>query len=246
MTATVAALYRHPVKGLGFEPMARFDLTADAPVPGDRAYALLHAGAEYIDTWQPRRNFLVVAYGPDLARIRVRTEADGRLTLSHPERPDLTVDPDTEGPALRDWVRPLWPAQHSAPHRLVTAPAESMADNGLAQVSILNLATLADLSARLGQDLQIERFRGNIVLDGLAPWAEFNLVGETVAIGGATFAVTERIERCRATEANPLTGQRDANTLRALEEGWGHRDFGIYATVTGAGAVALGDALARL
>jgi hypothetical protein len=49
------------------------------------------------------------------------------------------------------------------------------------------------------------------------------------------------IGRCRATGANPETGQQDADTMAALEGGFGHTDFGIYARVTRGGTVALGD-----
>ena len=80
-------------------------------------------------------------------------------------------------------------------------------------------------------------------MDGLPPWGEFDWIGRRIRIGGVAFDVTERIERCRATEANPDTGTRDANTLRALEDGWGHRDFGVYATVAEDGRVAVGDAV---
>jgi hypothetical protein len=51
----------------------------------------------------------------------------------------------------------------------------------------------------------------------------------------------EPIGRCRATEANPSTGRRDAPTLAALEDGWGHTRFGVYAMVRKGGLVAVGD-----
>ena len=53
--------------------------------------------------------------------------------------------------------------------------------------------------------------------------------------------MTERITRCRATEASPETGQRDAEPVRALHGGWGHRDFGVYARVTKGGMIATGN-----
>jgi uncharacterized protein YcbX len=53
--------------------------------------------------------------------------------------------------------------------------------------------------------------------------------------------VVEPIGRCRATEANPETGRRDAPTLAALEDGWGHTRFGVYAMVRKGGLVAVGD-----
>ena len=98
--------------------------------------------------------------------------------------------------------------------------------------------------ARLGQPLAMERFRGNIWLEGLAPFAEFELVGQTLRIGGATLRVREVITRCKATTANPETGLVDADTLRGLRAGWGHQDFGVYAEVVTGGRVAVGDAAA--
>ena len=87
----------------------------------------------------------------------------------------------------------------------------------------------------------MERFRGNVWLDGLAPWQEFDLVGREVRVGGATLRVREIITRCKATTVDPDTGIEDADTLGALSAGWGHQDFGVYAEVVEGGRVAVGD-----
>jgi uncharacterized protein YcbX len=116
-----------------------------------------------------------------------------------------------------------------------------MSDAPFASVSILNEASLRALSQKIGQDLDPRRFRGNLWLDGLAPWEEFDLVGKRLRIGAAEVDVVEPIGRCRATEANPVTGRRDAPTLAALEDGWGHTRFGVYAMVRKGGLVAVGD-----
>ena len=87
----------------------------------------------------------------------------------------------------------------------------------------------------------MERFRGNVWLDGLAPFAEFDLVGREVRVGGAILRVRERITRCKATTVDPATGISDADTLGALAAGWGHQDFGVYAEVVEGGRVAVGD-----
>lgn len=242
MTVRVTGIYCHPIKGIGREALDAVDLEAQAPLPGDRAWAVLHQNAaEDSAVWQPRRNFLVVASGPRLAQVVSASLPDGRISVTHPDAAPLIFDPATEGEALLAWAKPLWPEERPAPTRLVKAPEQGMADNGEAQVAILNLSSLRALSEKVGKPLQIERFRGNLIVDGLPPWGEFDLVGKTIRIGAASFSVTERIERCRATEASPETGTRDADTLRALEDGWGHRDFGIYATVTEGGRVAVGD-----
>ncbi len=241
MTATLAHIWRHPVKGIGAEALTDVTLAADQPLPGDRAWALRHEGSAATHDWQPRRNFLVVAYGPKLAQIHAQSKPDARLTLTHPDRPDLTFDPSVEGQALIDWVTPLWPQQHSAPRELVPAPAQGMADNGLAQLSIMNMSSLRTLSQRMGHILDPRRFRGNLWVDGCAPWEEFDLIGRTIRIGAVELEITERIERCRATEANPETGQRDVDPCRALMQSYDHKDFGVYATVRSGGSIAIGD-----
>ena len=175
---------------------------------------------------------------PRLAQVRAITEPDGRLTLSHPDRPTLSLAPAKDGPALIAWVRPLWPDTAPAPRTLVAAPPQGMGDNGRAELAILNLASLRALSDVIGQPLEIERFRGNLILDGLAPWEEFDWIGKSLCIGAVTLDVTARIERCRATEANPKTGLRDVQPVRALHTRWRHRDFGVYARVETGGMVA--------
>ncbi|MEM1373189.1 MAG: MOSC domain-containing protein [Pseudomonadota bacterium] len=238
---TLAHIYRHPIKGIGSEMLTEASLAVGAPLPGDRAWAVLQETAEDTDAWQPRRNFLVVAYGPKLAQITASTGGDARITLTHPDCAPLTFDPEQEMEALLAWVNPLWPETHPSPRRLVRAPAQGMADNGLPQLSIGGLSSLRALSERAGQPLDPRRFRANLWLEGLGPWGEFDLLGKTIRIGEAELLVTERIERCRATEANPVSGQRDVDTPRALIEGYGHKDFGVYATVTRAGRIAASD-----
>jgi uncharacterized protein YcbX len=240
----IAGLWRFPVKGIGREALPEVTLTPGAPLPGDRAWALLHKGAPDQDGWQKRRNFLVVAHGPRLAQVTAETQG-AQLTLRHPDRAPLTFAPATEGDRLIDWVAPLWPNAQNAPHRLVQAPKQGMGDHDGPFLSILNHASRRALSQRIGEDLAAERFRGNIWLDGLGPWEEFEWIGKTIQLGGATLEVTERIERCRATEANPMTGTYDAQVPAALHSGWGHTDFGVLARVVSGGRVAIGDPAGR-
>jgi uncharacterized protein YcbX len=241
MTPSLVHLWRHPIKGIGSEALTSTELQAGQPMPGDRAWALAHAKAEGHDNWQPRRNFLVVASGPNLAPVTAQTLEDGQIRLSHPNADALQFDPATEDQKLIDWVTPFWPAERPAPVRLVKSPPEGMADNGMAQVSIMSLSSLRALSQRAGRPLDPRRFRGNLWLDGLAPWEEFDLIDRTISIGPVRLRVTDRIERCRATEANPDTGRRDVDPPRALRDGWGHVDFGVTATVETDGVVHLGD-----
>ena len=138
-------------------------------------------------------------------------------------------------------MTPLVDPDRAQPAFVVRAGV-GMTDSAWPSISILNRASLAALEERLGQPLAMERFRGNLWLDGLAPFAEFDLVGRDLTIGGATLRVREAITRCKATTVDPDTGRPDADTLGGLRAGWGHQDFGVFAEVVSGGPVAVGDA----
>lgn len=234
MTGTLVRIDRHPIKSHGRETLAAIDVTAGRMLPWDRHWAVLHEAAKADGTgWAPCANFSRGAKAPGLMAINAELEEDSRqVTLRHPDRPELTFRPDdtTDLPRFLDWVRPLMPPDRAASARIVNAGDRGLSDTDYASISLLNLASIRALSDRLGQKLDPRRFRGNLWIDGLAPWEDFDWVGQTITIGDVQFHVEERIERCLATAANPDTGRRDADTLGALETGWGHRDMGIYLT----------------
>ncbi|KGB81379.1 molybdenum cofactor biosysynthesis protein [Rhodovulum sp. NI22] len=240
MMARLAQIRRHPVKGIAQEEIAATTLCPARPLPLDRAWAVLTGEAGDTGQWQPRRNFAQCAAAPRLMAVSARMSG-ARITFSHPERPEITIDPDNDGAQLIAWIAPLCPADRPAPTRLVRAPEQGMTDAPFASVSLMSLASLRAFSQEIGQPLDPRRFRGNLWLDGSAPWAEFDWIGRTLRIGTAELEVVERIERCRATEASPVTGQRDAPTLRVLQDAWGHRDFGVNARVVTGGRIAVND-----
>lgn len=238
---TLAAIRRHPIKGIGHEVLEAAELSPKGALHGDRAWALLTARAADVDHWQPRINFLCVAAGPGLAPIGATTEADGRVSLTHPERDPLTFDPGTEAEAFRDWIGDLWPESRPAPARLVKAPGHGMTDIPDPFVSIGSLSSLAALSDLAETPVDMRRFRLNLWVDGWGPWAETDMIGERLEIGSVKLEVIEPVERCRAPDANPETGARDITMLPLLERTRKTRNFGIYAKVLNAGTVTLGD-----
>jgi len=242
VTATLAHIWRHPIKAHGVEPLDTVTLTAGKALPYDRAWAIQHEGTRMQGAdWAPCANFSRGAKAPQLMAVRCKLdERTEQMTLTHPNRPDLVAHPDRDGPAIIDWVQPLMPADRARSTAVIRASTQAFTDSPFPSISIGNLATHRAVEAQLGQELALERWRANLWLDGLEPWEEFNWIGKTLHIGGAVLEVKERITRCLATTANPATGLRDADTLGALDH-WSHRDFGIYATVTTSGDIATGD-----
>lgn len=240
--ATVAALWRHPIKSHGREALDRVTLEPGRTMPGDRVWAVAHEAARIEgDGWAPCANFSRGAKAPGLMAITARLDPTGdTVTLRHPDLGEITLAPDREGQRLIDWTRPLIPQDRAASARVLRAPGRGMTDTDFPSISIGNMATHRAVEQKFGRPLAPERWRINIWLDGLAPWEEFDLLGREITLGGARLRLREPITRCMATAANPETGRRDADTLGTLES-WGHRDMGIYAEVTGGGEIALGD-----
>jgi uncharacterized protein len=242
----LAHICRHPIKSGGYEELARVALTPSRTLPFDRAWAVAHAAAGFDGApqgWERKLNFLRGFAEGALMAIRARfDDATQTVTLSHPMRPDLTARLPDEGEAVVDWLRPLWPDRRPSPARLVArTDGGALTDVPDPWVSILNHASNRALGQRLGQELSIHRWRGNLWIEGLAPWEEFDLIDREIAIGNTRLKVKQRITRCRATCANPETGRLDADTLGALERGFDHQDFGVYAEVIEGGEIALGD-----
>ncbi|MEL6587146.1 MAG: MOSC domain-containing protein [Pseudomonadota bacterium] len=234
----LASIWRHPIKAIGREEMASATLEAGRTLPLDRRWAVTHGKTR--DTgpgWAKKANFLRGVSGPQLMAVTARTHGQ-TITLSHPEQADLTLNPDTDADTLLPWLDPLWPQDLPRPTGIATC-ATGFTDVPDPWISIHNLASHRAVEGRLGTQLSIHRWRGNLWLDGMDLWHEFDLVGRALRIGEATLHVHERITRCRATEANPETGERDADTLRALRN-WDHQDFGIYAEVVEGGPIAPG------
>ncbi|MGR3714118.1 MAG: MOSC domain-containing protein [Shimia sp.] len=239
----VKALWRHPIKAHGRESVGHVVLTEGQTFPWDRRYAVTHEAAKTDGgEWASCANFSRAAKAPALMAITAKVdEATGKITLSHPDLWDVTLDPATQSDKLIQWVRPLMPADRAASTKLVPAGAAGMTDSAFPSISIHTTASHRAVEGRLGRAISPERWRGNIWLDGFAPWEEFDWIGKTLRIGTAELEVRERITRCLATTANPETGHRDTDTLGVLNDSFEHQNFGVYAVVTKSGDIALGD-----
>lgn len=245
MTPTIASLQRHPLKSHGREALSAVALTAGEGLPWDRRWAVAHEAAKIVEgEWSPCQNFSRGSKAPNLMAINARLDEEtATLTLSHPDRADLTFRPDDAAEVARflDWVRPLCPADRAQPARLYSVAGRGMTDTDYPSLSLISLASNRALGEHLGVALSPLRWRGNIWLEGLRPWEERGWVGRRLRLGAAVLEIVEPKERCLATTANPATGLRDADTLKALNALHGDQDFGLYAKVIEAGTVSVGD-----
>ena len=250
MTATVARICRYPVKGLTPETLDGVELTPGRGLEDDRRFALTLGTAPTagpVSAWMPKTNFLSLMRHEKLAKLRALFDSEtGQLTIERGGKPVVKGNiTTTVGRAMVEefFAAYMGEAARGRPKLVEAEEGSVLSDHPAAVVSIINLASVKDLERVTGKPIDPLRFRANVYLDGLEPWAEFDWVGRDITMGEATLTVEQRIDRCAATNVDPETGERDLNLPKDLQRGFGHADMGVYAAVTAPGRVAPGDSI---
>lgn len=251
MSGHVAAIFRHPVKGFTPEPLDQVDLAPGDGFPHDRLWAVENGPSGYdpaAPAWVSKQKFTVLAAIPKVAAARTRyDEASGVLTAQAPGAGGFAGRlAEAEGrEAFAAWLGSLLDADDiRGPLKVVEATGKfRFTDHPAGQVSIINMASVRDLSQKLGVELDPLRFRANLYVEGWPAWVENDWEGRDLMLGWARAKVFKPIVRCAATEVDPTTAVRDIEVVKALFDNYGHMHCGIYVHVTSPGRVALGDAV---
>jgi uncharacterized protein YcbX len=188
--------------------------------------------------------FLSQRTHPKLAWIQPELSEDALTLRSHGLAP-LTIPLDSRGDSLdvQVWKDPCqgfdqgqaasaWvSAVLGEPVRVVRAPdaPKRMANPQYAgptpapvtftdgfPILVCNRASLDDLNRRMAEPVPMERFRPNIVLQGLPPFAEDRIA--SIQIGEVTLSLVKPCTRCVITSTDQTTGERTTNPLPVLRE----------------------------
>ena len=248
--AILKSIYRYPVKGLSPEKLERAHLTAGAFFPGDRLFAIENgpSGFDPADpVHQPKTKYLMLMRDERLATLRTRYEdATGTLLIEHEGRNAVRADLATKDGrlAVEAFFRRFMPKELRGPPKVLAAPSPyRFTDSRSGFVSIINLASLAELETVVGQPIDPLRFRSNLNVEGWRAWSEFDLVDREFTVGGVRLKGIKRIARCAAIDVDPKTGIRDLEIPATLLRNFNHVDCGIYARVIEGGAITPGDAI---
>jgi uncharacterized protein len=250
---TIAAIQYFPVKSLTAQSLQQVALDVDGCIPHDRRFAIVHGASQFDVTepaWKPKTNFLALVRDERLATLDARYDPETCLLVLHRNGKPVArgrIDTPT-GRMLIDQFLAAYMTGAAAPppYKLVEAPGHAFTDIPDRAVSLINLASVKDLERVVRDPVDPLRFRGNLHLQGLEPWAEVRWVGRQIQIGTTVLEVFKTIQRCAATEVNPVTAERDMAVLKSLKTGFGHVDCGVYARIVNAGTISVGDAVTVL
>jgi len=245
----ITRLCRYPVKGLSADDLTAIDLTTGQAIPFDRKWAIAHGSTNFDPAdpkHLPKTSYLQLMQHERLATLDAQFDAaEQTLTLLRDGRQVARGNLSLPiGRSLIEQFLSAWAKEElrGAP-RIVSTPGAELSDVGLPVLSLINLNTLRDIERVARKPVDPMRFRGNIYVDDMPAWSEFDLVGKPVSAGGARLQGLARIDRCGATNVNPETAERDMQIPKVLQSGFGHVDCGIYLSVTGDGRIAVGDSL---
>lgn len=113
---------------------------------------------------------------------------------------------------------------------------------GTFPLSLITTQTISRLGEMVGAQLDVERFRPNILVDAAdeAPFLEDDWVGCVLRIGGVRMRVDKRDGRCVVITIDPVTTKCDPMILRTLA-----RDrqgcLGVYGSTVEPARVAMND-----
>lgn len=245
--AHIGSLYRYPVKGLTPERLDSTEIAAGGCIPFDRAYAIENGPGRF-DPLEPRHvpkiNFLMLMRDERLATLRTSFD-DATQTLAIHRDGGQVATGQLNTPIGRQLIEQFLSSYFTSElrgrPRIVQAPGHSFSDVPMKCLHIVNLASVRDLERASRRPVDPLRFRANIYIDGIEPWAEFSWIGKNITAGNVTLHIVSRTQRCDATNVDPETAARDMSIPSLLQRQWGHTDFGIYARVENAGTLTSGD-----
>lgn len=248
MSATLDAIHYYPVKGLSAQSPDHAHLSPGNCLPHDRRFAILHRATSFDPlepAWKPKTNFLVLLRDEKLATLQAVFDPETcLLVLNRNGKPVARGRIDTStGRLLIDQFLAAYMtgAAVPGPYKIIESPGHNFTDIPDKAVSLLNLASVKDIGRVTQRPVDPLRFRANLHLAGLAPWAEMAWVDRRIAIGDTVLSVFKTTTRCAAVEVNPANGERDMALLKALKSGFVHVVCGVYARVETGGTIRPGD-----
>lgn len=169
-------------------------------------------GPEALTLRAPGLPALTVPYSREGERLAVRVHRDGCVGVDQGAEAAEWVTR-----ALRESVRlvrvPEYTERRANPKFAGAEPAPMGFADGY-PILVCNQSSLDQLNDRMPKPIPMDRFRPNIVLDGLPAWCEDHI--DTLVIGRVTLRLVKPCTRCSIPSIDQRTGQPSTDPLPVL------------------------------
>jgi uncharacterized protein YcbX len=236
----ILSITRYPIKGFAGEALQNTLVRSLKTLPGDRQHAL-----QYVDRippsskgWRPKKYFLQSVQTNLCSEIHIEWNSD-IVHFNYRGNPFKIPRTALANGSLPQWIASLAP--ELGEFTLETLET-GFTDERDAYVSLVNRSTVSAIAEATGTSDHPERYRGNLLVDGVRPFDELNWIGQTFQIGTATFEVVEPIVRCKATECD-WHGSRTEGFLDRLDQQLDTDICGLFLRAVGDGEIKITDQL---
>ena len=228
-------LFYSPVKSISFEESESLNVLIDRGIESDRIFAFVqnldsNSIKNLIEDPKSRKlnNFLTLKNSPELNQYNF-TYAKNKLILKKKDEIIISINPfsKNEKKLLCDKINQIILKDKKLDLLMDEKNPffDTMPNNS---ISLINKKSISDFSNKISTNIEIERFRANIYIDGIAAWEERDWIGKTININNINFFVSDEISRCSATNLKPSTDIVTINLPNQLKKTYDHINMGLY------------------
>ena len=257
MSATISSINYCPVKSVSFQLIEKCKIKKDVGIVGDRIFAF----AKDLDFEQAKlfekspvqrkgkwNKILTLKNSPYLNKYNFLFGND-KLTLIQNNNEILTINSNEIGEYELISNKILELESHiQKPLFLMKNKDIPFFDTSISNktllthsISLINIKSIEDFKNKTNQEIETQRFRGNIYIDGVDAWEERNWIGNIIKINNISFKVEKNIPRCVAINLKPNTDDNSLDLLQSLKKNYNHFDMGIYLTALEDGKIEVGS-----
>ena len=257
MSISISSINYCPVKSISFQSIKSCEIIKNIGIVGDRIFAFskgldFNQAQLFEKKLEERRGkwnkILTLKNSPSLNKYNFLFDND-KLTLTQNNNEILTINIDETGEyeLLSNKILEL-ESSLQKPIYLMKNKDIPFFDTSISNktilnhsISLINTKSVEDFQNKTNQEIETQRFRGNIFVDGVDAWEERNWIGKIIKINDISFKVEKNIPRCVAINLKPNTDDNSLNLLQSLKKTYNHFDMGVYLTALDDGPINIGD-----
>ena len=257
MSISISSINYCPVKSISFQSLKSCEIRKNIGIVGDRIFAFskgldLNQAKLFEQKLEERRGkwnkILTLKNSPSLNKYNFMLD-NNKLTLTQNNNEILTINIDETGEyeLLSNKILEL-ESSLQKPISLMKNMDIPFFDTSISNktvlthsISLINNQSIEDFKNKTNQEIETQRFRGNIFVEGIEAWEERNWIGKIIKINNISFKVEKNIPRCVAINLKPNSDDNSLNLLQALKKNYSHFDMGVYLTALDDGLINIGD-----
>jgi len=255
MYGIVSSIYFSPIKSLSFTNIESCEIKKNLGVLNDRRFAfsrIIDKNKAFLIEKNPNErkldNFLSLKNSPVLNKYNF-TYIGNKLTLTLGGKELISIIADNQEQRYElinklidlegSLMKPISLLQNSEFPFYDTSHSNKIFNS----ISLINLKSIQDFEKKINEKVELQRFRGNLYIDGIGAWEERKWIGKTITINNVSFKVERNIPRCVAINLKPKTDDSGSNLLISLKKNYSHFDMGVYLRALNDGKIKIGNTL---